>query len=87
MRIKVLFAQNEDTDFGPEAMLVVDEYTDDSNPDYFYNEAHKIRAHHAGKAEYAGFSEIWIDLPQGAMEDIQRRCLGKGPEIKGELSN
>lgn len=41
MKIKILFAQRKYGDQAPEALAVVDEYTDDENPDYFKGECEK----------------------------------------------
>lgn len=41
MRIKILFIQRKcsyEGEYAPEALAMVDEYTDDENPDYFINE-------------------------------------------------
>jgi hypothetical protein len=84
MQIKVLFGQRKeryDNEYGPEAMAIVDEFSDSENPIYFDTEVAKIKKEQG--SEFVGFSVVWIVVDERV---IRNRCLGIAPPINGKIT-
>jgi hypothetical protein len=82
MIIKVLFIQRIESypeEYAPEALLCVDEYTYDDNPEWFEGECKKI------------LKEYTIDIVSSRVVDIEvsqeqlRKILLECPTIKGDI--
>jgi len=82
MKIKVLFGLRKESyagQYAPEALVVVDEFTDEENPDYFDEAARKSRSKYD---EWMSFAVVEIGIDQ---EEVRRRCLNLQPTIPGTI--
>lgn len=83
MKIHVLFMQRQERyqgEFGPEALVAIDEFCLDENPDNWAEQVAKAKAAH--KDVSAGFAEVAISVDG---DEIRRRCLNEQPALKGKI--